>query len=61
MKNILLYTLILLSTSCKFFSNRDGGNDPVARVHDKFLYRDALREMIPVGIADEDSVAMAES
>jgi hypothetical protein len=62
LKKILLHIFIILNiSSCQFFNQGNNGNEPVARVYDKYLYREELREIIPLGTSQEDSIAIAQN
>jgi hypothetical protein len=50
----------VLASSCSYLK-KEIEKEPVARVFDKYLYRDELREMIPADASPEDSTLMAEN
>jgi hypothetical protein len=59
MQRLLLASafLSILLVSCKLFSDKENGKqDPIARVYDKYLYKDELNSLIPKGTAANDSI-----
>ncbi|MDQ3190707.1 MAG: hypothetical protein M3Q58_03860 [Bacteroidota bacterium] len=60
-RNPKYYLLFLLFTqACSFFSS-EPEKEPIARVHDEYLYKSELLNVIPSGMSYEDSVAKATS
>lgn len=60
---LLLYTLLLLlGGSCKQGGKIDADSEKiVARVYDKYLYADALRNIVPAGTSRNDSITIIKS
>ncbi|HET6244931.1 MAG: hypothetical protein H0V01_00155 [Bacteroidetes bacterium] len=57
---IYLLSFSLIIQGCNFVSPKDE-QVPVARVHDRFLYKTELESVISPGLSQEDSVAKANS
>lgn len=54
----------LLATSCQFIDGRmNGGEDaePIARVYDRYLYKEDIADLIPEGIGETDSLAVLQN
>ena len=52
--------LLLLCTSCSYF-NPEANPEAVARVDESYLYKDAIKELVPPGTSKEDSIAIIRS
>lgn len=58
MRQILLIAVILFLASCTDYK-RKSDEEPVARVFDRYLYPDAIRDIMPANISSSDSVIIA--
>ena len=58
MRQILLITVLFFIASCSGYK-RKSSEEPVARVFDKYLYPDAIRDIMPANISSSDSVVVA--
>ena len=52
---LLTIAILLVTDSCKYFTKEPEEN-PIARVHDLYLYPSDLKEHMPKGFAGEDSI-----
>lgn len=59
-KNILFVFVILFVCSCSYFGKNKNEN-AVARVNDKYLYVSDINNIVPSGIAAEDSIAIVKN
>jgi hypothetical protein len=57
--NNLILIVVLLLSSCQMLSNRRG-DERIARVHNKFLYRSDLDGLVPIGTNAADSSAIVQ-
>ena len=58
MRKLIILIFVLFFTHCSKF-NRKQGEEPVARVFDKYLYPLDLQDIIPSNISQSDSVIVA--
>lgn len=58
---ILIFTATLFMGGCKYFSSDDENLKPVARVFDKYLYREDLLTIVPPGTSKQDSEQIANT
>ncbi|MFN4235022.1 MAG: hypothetical protein ACK4IK_09485 [Bacteroidia bacterium] len=59
---IFLLTVSFIMGSCNFLSkNEEIPRQAVARVYDKYLYRDELNDVIPSDVSQNDSAQIAEN
>jgi hypothetical protein len=58
MRQILLIAVILFLAACSDY-NKKSDEEPVARVFDRYLYPDAIRDIMPANISSSDSVIIA--
>ena len=58
MRKLIILVFVLFFTQCSKF-NRKQGEEPVARVFDKYLYPRDLQDIIPSNISQSDSVIVA--
>lgn len=56
---ILMLLTTILAVSCSGFNNNN--QEPLARVHNKYLYREDLAGVFPAGISTADSAKIARS
>ncbi len=61
MKLFFLLSLLVLplTLSCDRFVNNH--NEPVAKVHNNYLYREDIAELLPAGISEADSAKIAKN
>lgn len=59
-KAITVLVLLLLLASCDFFK-REAKPEALARVNDSYLYKDAIKDLVPTGTSKEDSVAIVRN
>jgi hypothetical protein len=62
--HFIFLLLLFFSVSCNYIKTKTGKNEKrekVARVFDKFLYKDDLTKMVPKGTASDDSAMMVKS
>ena len=60
-KKLLYCTIILITTSCSFFSNKEEQDVALARVYDKYLYLSEIENSIPKNLNKEDSLLILKS
>lgn len=61
-KIVLIINVITLISACKLFDNKEENHKKaVARVFDKYLYIDDLKEIIPADASSADSTQIAEN
>ena len=58
MRQILLIAVLLFLASCSDYK-RKSDEQPVARVFDRYLYTDAIKDIMPANISSSDSVIIA--
>ncbi|MEI7595962.1 MAG: hypothetical protein WCK02_09460 [Bacteroidota bacterium] len=57
----LIYTLIILTiASCNMFKV-DEKQDAIARVNDKYLYKNELSKLVPTGLTKQDSIVFVQN
>ena len=54
-KLILVFSVALLLQSCNYFRNTPEG-EPIARVHDSYLYLEDIESLLIEGVSKEDSI-----
>ncbi len=59
-KFVLASFLILLATSCSYFK-KDAEPDAIARVGEEFLYPEDIKDLVPDGSTEADSIQIVES
>ncbi|MEN3324511.1 peptidyl-prolyl cis-trans isomerase [Mariniflexile soesokkakense] len=57
---IILFSLLVLVTSCDFFKKTDD-RVPVARVNDTYLYDDDIKDLVSEGTSKEDSMLVVQN
>jgi len=58
MRPLLLFAILLFMVSCTGYKRKQD-KEPVARVFDRYLYPDAINDIIPANISPPDSVIIA--
>ncbi|MEP7170682.1 MAG: hypothetical protein ABI855_15025 [Bacteroidota bacterium] len=62
--HFVFITVIILLSACGYFKkekDKEGKHATVARVFDKYLYKDEIAKMVPAKTSHEDSVMMVKS
>lgn len=62
-KTILYILTLLLLVSCNLFtvSTKENEEEPIAKVHNTFLYKSDIIDMFPNNLAKEDSILLVKS
>ncbi len=55
-----LIAFLLLFVSCSYFKP-DAKPESIARVNESYLYKDEIKELIPIGTSKEDSIAIVRN
>ena len=58
--SLYIVICVLLFTSCDFFKSTDN-REPIARVNDTYLYKDDIKDIIPLGTTKEDSILLVNA
>jgi len=58
MRQLIILILILIFTQCSGFKRKQG-EEPVARVFDKYLYPRDIKDILPSNVSQSDSVIVA--
>lgn len=58
---IILFFLLILTSSCNFFFKKTDDRIPVARVNDAYLYYDDIKDLAAEGISKEDSALVVQN
>ena len=57
---IVLVLIVLLNVSCDFFT-KSHDEDPVARVNEKYLYKDDIKDLVPLDASKADSALIIQN
>ena len=58
--SLYIVICVILFTSCDFFKSTDN-REPIARVNDTYLYKDDIKDIIPLGTTKEDSILLVNA
>src|SRR5690606_14398234 len=59
-KSLSIIGLLLLSVSCSYFTP-DAKPEAVARVEEAYLFRDDIKDLVPAGTSQQDSIAIVRN
>ena len=60
MKKVFCFLLVVLFSSCQWFS-KEKKNNSIARVGKNYLYKSDVQNIVPAGISKEDSTIIIRS
>ena len=60
-KYLSFLLLIAIISSCQFFKPQGPSEDPIARVHESYLYKDDLLPLLPPNLTKEDSTTIVSN
>lgn len=59
-RKLIVIAICTVLTGCHFFKN-ENGEDPIARVNDKYLYEEDIKGLVPESASTEDSILIVNS
>lgn len=59
-KSYFLFLIVLVFSSCDFFK-KEAKTTAIARVNDSYLFKEELKDLVPLGTSEQDSVLIVRS